>query len=343
MKKIINERECAASQMLEGYLAAYPDWFDWITEGSSFLYKGRRRKKVSLVIGGGSGHEPMFCGFAGKGLADAVVCGNIFSAPNPQLILEAAQAVDEGQGVLFLYGNYAGDMLNFGMAAELCALSGIQTAQVRVHDDCSSAPKAQCEERRGIAGDVFAIKIAGAACDMGLSLEEVLAVTQRACGNLCTIGLATQPGTVPTTGELTFQLGEDEIEYGMGMHGEAGIERASMRTADQLTRRMYQELKADMQLAPGSRAAVLVNSLGSTTLLELSIVYRTLSRLLAQDQIQVIDCDLNRYVTCQEMGGFSITLFLLDDTLLPLYQSPCFSPYYAKQPMETGRAQQWRN
>ena len=330
MKKIINERNTVTEDMLTGFLSAYPQWFQRIGSGMSFLYKGHRKKQVSLVIGGGSGHEPMFCGFAGKGLADAVVCGNIFAAPNPQLILETARAVDQGHGVLFLYGNYAGDNLNFDVAEELCACEGIVTGHIRVQDDCASAPKHSCQDRRGIAGDVFAIKIAGAACDAGLDLLEVRRITQKACNNIRTIGLATQPGTVPSTGNPTFSLGESEIEYGMGMHGEPGIERTAMKSANALTERMYQELQDEMELCPEEEVAVLVNSLGSTTLLELSIVNKRLSELLKEDGIQVVDCDLHSYVTCQEMGGFSITLFRLDEELKRYYNAPCWSPYYAK-------------
>lgn len=330
MKKIMNTPDTIVEEMLEGFLAAYPQWYEQIGTGASFLYKGRRKNQVSLVIGGGSGHEPMFCGFGGKGLADAVVCGNIFAAPNPQLICETACAVDEGHGVVFVYGNYAGDNLNFDIAEELCLYQGIKTGHVRVCDDCASAPKGQELDRRGIAGDVFAIKIAGAACDAGLELTDVLRVTEKACKNIRTIGVATQPGTVPTTGRPTFTLGDSEIEYGMGMHGEPGIERTQMQPADRLVQRMYQELHDEMELHPGNEVAVLVNSLGSTTLLELSIVNRQLSRLLTRDGIRVVDCELKSYVTCQEMGGFSITLFRLDDELKQYYEMPCWSPYMSK-------------
>lgn len=330
MKKIINARSDVVEEMIDGFLAAYPEWYERLGTEKAFLYKGRRKGKVALVIGGGSGHEPMFSGFAGRGLADAVVCGNIFAAPNPQLIMEAAKAVDEGKGVLFLYGNYAGDNLNFDVAEELCRDAGIVTGHIRVQDDCASAPRAMKEDRRGIAGDVFAIQIAGAACDEGWDLQEVVRITQKACDQIGTIGLAIRPGIVPNTGRETFQLGESEIEYGMGMHGEPGIERTQMQPADVLVERMYGEVRKDMELKPGDEVAVLVNSLGSTTLLELSIANRRLSQMLRQDGVRMIDCDLKSYVTCQEMGGFSITLFRLDEELKRYYAAPCRSPYYAK-------------
>ena len=330
-KKIINKGSDVVDEMMEGYLAAYSCYYERIGDNNAFLYKNRRRGKVSLVIGGGSGHEPMFSGFVGDVLADAAACGNIFASPNPQLIFETAQAVDEGKGVLFVYGNYAGDNMNFDMAEELCDFEGIKTAHVRVLDDCVSAPADRREDRRGIAGDVFVIKIAGAACDAGLSLEEVTRVTEKARDNIFTIGLATSPGTIPGEEKPTFQLGENEIEYGMGMHGEPGIERAVMQPADVLTDRMYAEIRREMKLEEGEEVAVLVNSLGATTLLELSIVSRRLDQLLKQDGVRVFDSELNNHVTGQEMGGFSITLMRLDDELKQYFDAPCWSPYYAKQ------------
>lgn len=283
-----------------------------------------------MLIGGGSGHEPLFAGFVGEGLADAAACGNIFASPNPQLIYETAQAVNQGKGVLFIYGCYAGDNMNFDMAEELCEFDDIPTAHIRVWDDCASAPKERIEDRRGIAGDVYVIKIAGAACDAGLSLEEVTRITEKARDNINTIGLALSPGSIPGLDKPTFELGETEIEFGMGLHGEPGIERTQMQTASQLVQRLYSEIKAEMALQSGDEVAVLVNGLGSTTLLELNIAYYELSQLMAKDGLQVYDSEIKSWCTCQEMGGFSITLLRLDDELKKYYSAPCFSPYYAR-------------
>ena len=283
-----------------------------------------------MLIGGGSGHEPLFAGFVGEGLADAAACGNIFASPNPQLIYETAQAVNQGKGVLFIYGCYAGDNMNFDMAEELCEFDDIPTAHIRVWDDCASAPKERIEDRRGIAGDVYVIKIAGAACDAGLSLEEVTRITEKARDNINTIGLALSPGSIPGLDKPTFELGETEIEFGMGLHGEPGIERTQMQTASQLVQRLYSEIKAEMALQSGDEVAVLVNGLGSTTLLELNIAYYELAQLMAKDGLQVYDSEIKSWCTCQEMGGFSITLLRLDDELKKYYSAPCFSPYYAR-------------
>lgn len=331
MKKILNKDSDVVNEMLAGYLKAYNRYYEQVPNCNAFVYKGRRKNKVSLVIGGGSGHEPLFSGFAGMGLADAVACGNIFASPNPMLIHETAKAVDEGKGVLFIYGCYAGDNLNFDMAEELCDMDDIPTAHVRVWDDCASAPKDRISDRRGIAGDIYVIKVAGAACDAGLSLEEVLRVAQKARDNINTIGLATAPGSIPGLNKPTFELGEDEIEFGMGLHGEPGIERTNMKPANELVDRMYRELKEEMELKSGEEVAVLVNGLGSTTLLELNIVYHDLDKKLKEDNIQVHDAEIKNYCTCQEMGGFSITLLKLDEELKRYYNAKCFSPYYARE------------
>lgn len=330
MKKIINEADHVVEEMMEGFLSAYHQYYEKHPEVNGILLKARRKGKVALVIGGGSGHEPMFSGFVGKGLADAAACGNIFASPDPNTVYETAKAVEDGHGVLFVYGNYAGDNLNFDMGEEFLNDDDVSTAHVRVWDDVASAPKERTLDRRGIAGDVFVIKIAGAACDTGMPLEEAKAVTEKARDHTKSIGVALSPGQIPGLDKPTFELGENEIEYGMGLHGEPGIERTQMEPADKLTEKLYQTIKADMELKSGEEVCVLVNGLGSTTILELSIVYRKLGQLLLSDGIRIHDVDLNSYCTCQEMGGFSITLMRLDEELKALYDTPCYCPYYAK-------------
>ena len=232
-KKILNKDVSnVVEESLAGYLMAYRKYYKKVGEYNAFTYKGHRKDKVALVIGGGSGHEPLFTGYCGAGLADAVACGNVCASPNPQLIMEAAKAVDQGKGVLFVYGNYAGDNLNFDMAEEMCQAEGMKTAHVREWDDFASAPKERITDRRGIAGDVYTIKIAGAACDAGLSLEEVVRITEKARDNTNTIGLATSPGTLPGNDKPTFEIADDEMEFGMGLHGEPGIERTDMQRWD---------------------------------------------------------------------------------------------------------------
>ena len=330
-KKIINQADDVVLEMMEGFIAAHSRYYEKIPGVNGIRFRQHRADKVALVIGGGSGHDPMFAGFVGRGLADAAACGNVFASPDPGTIMEVAQAVHAGKGVLFLYGNYAGDNMNFDMAEEMLQDEGVATAHVRVRDDCASAPPERLEDRRGIAGNVFITKIAGAACDAGLSLDEVVRVTEKACDALRTIGVATSPGQIPASEKPTFQLAEDEIEYGMGIHGEPGIQRAKMCPADELVRVMYENLMKDMPLARGDEVCVLINGLGSTTIMEMSIVYRKVKQLLEADGVLVHDADINSYCTCMEMGGFSISLLRLDDELKAYYNAPCHSPYFTRE------------
>lgn len=331
MKKILNaDVSNVVDEMLLGYLSAYRNYYKKVDGYNAFTYRAKRENKVALVIGGGSGHEPMFSGFCGAGLADGVACGNVCASPNPQLIRAAGRAVEQGRGVLFVYGCYAGDNLNFDMAEELLQAEGIKTAHVRIWDDLASAPKERISDRRGIAGDVFVIKVAGAACDAGFDLDEVVRITEKARDNVSSIGIATLPCTLPGNEKPTFELADDEMEYGMGIHGEPGIERTKMAPAEVIVDRMYAELKKEMELKAGEEVAVLVNGLGATPLLELNLVYYDLYKLLCRDGVKVYDADIKAYCTSQEMGGFSITFMRMDEELKKYYDAPCYSPFYAK-------------
>ena len=330
-KKIINRPENVIPELIEGFIAAQPRYYEKVPNANGVLLKPRRRGKVSMVVGGGSGHEPLFTGFVGKGLADAAACGNIFASPDPGTICEVARAVDSAQGILFLYGNYAGDNLNFDMAEEFLRDEGIQTAHYRVKDDCGSAPPERRDDRRGIAGDVFAMKIAGAACDAGLTLEEVLAVCNRLDTQLCSIGMATSPGQIPGAEKPTFEIGPDEIEFGIGVHGEPGIQRTAMQPADTLTEVLYDRIVRDMPIGRGDEVCVLINGMGSTTVLEMSIVFRKLRQLLMRDGVEIYDSIVNSYCTCMEMGGFSISILKLDEQLKAFYNAACFSPFFARE------------
>lgn len=330
MRKIINHPDHVVREMMEGYIAAYGRYYAKHPRVNGVILKQHRKDKVALVIGGGSGHEPMFSGFVGKGLADAAACGNFFASPDPNTVYETAKAVDQGKGVLFVYGCYAGDNLNFDMGEEFLNDEGIPTAHVRVWDDVASAPQERISDRRGIAGDVFVVKVAGAACDAGLSLDEVTRVTEKARDNTRSIGVATAPAQLPGVDHPIFELPEGKIEYGMGLHGERGVLRTDWQDADVLAEKMYGQIMDDADLKAGDEVCVLVNGLGSTSIAELAIVYRKVKELLDKDGIKVHDTDLNSYCTSQEMGGFSITLFKLDEELKKYYDMPCYCPFYAK-------------
>jgi dihydroxyacetone kinase-like protein len=286
--------------------------------------------KVGLLIGGGSGHEPLFAGFVGKNLADCAVAGNIFAAPTPDLILASTKAVDQGAGVLYVYGNYAGDNMNFDLAAELAADEGIQTRTVRVWDDVASAPIERFDDRRGIAGDLFVIKIAGGAAASADSLDEVYRVTCKARDHTRSMGVAASAGAFPETGEFNFELPDDEIEIGMGLHGEAGVSRSKMLAVDEIVEFMLEKILDDLPYQAGDEVCVLVNNLGATTMMELLIVNRQVTRILERRGISIHDMLLGSYCTSQEMAGFSITLLKLDAELKAYYDMPAQSISFTK-------------
>ena len=329
MKKIINQPRNVVEEMIEGFVFAYGDDLEKVDNHNGLVRKNRKNK-VAIIIGGGSGHEPLFLGFLGDGLADGVSIGNVFAAPTPDNIQEVALAAESGKGVLFIYGNYEGDVLNFDMGAELLEMDGIVSQTVKVNDDIASASPEQKENRRGIAGDVFVIKIAGAAAEKGLSLQEVSQVAQKACDNSFSIGVALQAGTMPDTGKPNFVLKDDEIELGMGIHGEPGMERTKMMSADDLTDRMVNKLLTEGNIKPEEEVCVLINGLGSTTLMELLIVSKKVAKMLNERRIKCYDLDVDSYCTTQEMAGFSITIMKLDRDLKEYYDAPANSPYYKK-------------
>ncbi|MGH7006389.1 MAG: dihydroxyacetone kinase subunit DhaK, partial [Alphaproteobacteria bacterium] len=279
-KKIINDGADAVDEMLEGVLAAHPRHL-LAVEGhprSIVARNGPRPGKVGIVIGGGSGHEPSFLGFVGKGIADAAAIGNVFASPPPDPIIECAKAISNGAGVLFLYGNYAGDVMNFDMAAEMLAMEDIEVRTVLTTDDVASAPVDQREKRRGVAGNVFVFKAAGAACDKMLPLDECERIARKANDRTFTFGVALAPCSLPQTLKPNFSLGETEMEVGMGIHGEPGISREQLKPADALTDELMDRILDEMAAKAGDRVAVLVNSLGSTPLMELYIVMRQVAK-----------------------------------------------------------------
>lgn len=324
-KKLINEGAAAVDEMLAGILAAHPRHLRAL-EGSprSIVAKyGPRPGKVGMVIGGGSGHEPSFLGFVGKGLADAAAIGNVFASPPPDPIIECAKAVDGGVGVLFLYGNYAGDVMNFDMAAEMLAMDDIDVRTVVTTDDVASAPPEQRERRRGVAGNVFVFKAAGAACDMMYGFDEVERVARLANERTYTMGVALSPCSLPQTLKPNFELGADEMEIGMGIHGEPGVARGPLKPADQVTEELVGKILDEMKPASSDRVAVLVNSLGSTPLMELYILMRKVKMMLDEAGLIIHLSLVGNYCTSLEMAGASITLMHLNDELQRLIDHPC--------------------
>ena len=329
-KKIINHPRNVVPELLEGLVEAYHGKVMKL-EGVAALVKfSLPEGKVGLLIGGGSGHEPLFHGFIGENLADGAACGNIFAAPTPDVILEATRALDQGYGVLYLYGNYAGDNMNFDIAAEMAADEGIQIRTIRVWDDVASAPPERMDDRRGIAGDVFVIKIAGGISATTQDLEEVYRVTAKARDHTRSMGVAVSAGSIPETGEPTFELPDDEIEIGMGLHGEAGVSREKLLPADALVEKMMGRILTDLPFQRSDEVCLLINDLGATTMMELLIVNRQVRRILRDQGIAVYDTLMGRFCSSQEMAGFSITLMKLDDELKKYYDMPAQSFAFTK-------------
>ena len=325
IKKIINDPKDVVAELLDGLVKAYHGKIKKLEGVNALVKTPLPEGKVGLLIGGGSGHEPLFHGFIGDNMADGAACGNIFAAPTPDIILEATKALDQGNGVLYLYNNYAGDNMNFDIGAEMAADEGIVTKTVRIYDDVASAPPERKEERRGIAGDVFIIKISGGVAAASKDIDEVVRVTEKARDCTRSMGVALSAGSLPETGEPTFELPEDEIEIGMGLHGEAGVSRGKMQAANQLVDDMMGPLIADFPLNRGDEICLLVNNLGSTTMMELLIVNSRIHEILKAEGIKVHDTAMGSFCTSQEMAGFSISLTKLDDELKQYYELPADS------------------
>lgn len=328
-KKLINRPEDCVMEEGEGFLAAFGKLIEKVPGVNGFVRRNIPDGKTALVIGGGSGHEPMFGFFLGDHLADASANGNVFASPDPTTIFETAKAAERGAGVMFLYGNYAGDNLNFDKAAEQLEAQGIRVRTVRVWDDIASAPKERIEERRGIAGDVLMLKIAGAAC-AELGLDEAYRVAVKARDNLYSIGVGLEGATIPGQKEPIFTLPSDEMEYGLGIHGEPGIRRVKMQRADAITEELVNAVMRDSGLQPGDTVCTYVNGLGSTTMMELMILNRKLKLMLCDMGLIVHDMDVNSLVTTMEMAGASISIMKMDEELIKFYDMPCSSPYYTK-------------
>ena len=331
VKKILNNPKDVVKETMEGLLLANHGRIVKVEAANAVALPAIPDGKVALLVGGGSGHEPLFAGFVGEGLADGAVSGNVFAAPAPDQILAATKALDRGKGVLYLYGNYAGDNMNFDIAAELAELEGIATRTVRIYDDVASAPLERIDDRRGIAGDLFVIKVAGAAASELDSLDEVYRVTAKARDLTRSMGVAVSPGSIPETGQPTFEIGEGEIEIGMGLHGEAGVSREKLMPADELVNRMTGLILKDLPFQAGDEVCLLINNLGATTMMELLIVNRKVREILAEAQIKVHDTLMGSYCTSQEMAGFSISLLKLDDELKKYYDMSAESFAFTKR------------
>ncbi|MEA5069243.1 MAG: dihydroxyacetone kinase subunit DhaK [Christensenellaceae bacterium] len=330
MKKIINAPDQFAVQTVEGIIAAYGDRVK-LLGGDPQMYLSNYEApegKVGIVTAGGSGHLPVFLGYVGQGMLDGCVVGNVFASPSAQKMADVIKACDRGTGVVCLYGNYGGDRLNFDMACEMVEMDDVETRTVLVADDICSSPEAQKDKRRGVAGMVYAFKVAGAAAERLMSLDEVADVASRALSNIRTMGVALTPCIVPMVGKPTFSIADDEIEVGMGIHGEAGIEVRKMMTADEIADAIMEKLFTELHLEAGDEVSIMVNGLGATPLEEQLIVYRRIHQILSAKLVSVFMPHIGEFATSMEMAGLSVTMFKLDAQMKDLLRAPANTPFY---------------
>jgi len=330
MQKLIDSPVGFVDEMLAGILAAYPDHLRQAGDSRAVVRAAAPISgKVAIATGGGSGHLPLFLGYVGPGLADGCAVGDVFASPSADQILAVTRAVQAGRGVLYLFGNYGGDVLNFELAAELAASEGIETMTVTAADDVASAPPAEQNRRRGIAGIALLYKIAGAMADRGASLAEIAATTNRAGTRLRSMGVALAPCTIPAAGRPTFELPDGQMEIGMGIHGEPGVRRAPLSSASEVARELTETVLADLDAGSGDELAVLINGLGATPAEELHLVFATVAQVIADRGMAVRRRWIGEYATSLEMAGASVSLLRLDAQLLDLLDAPAASPFVA--------------
>lgn len=333
MKKIINDPEDYLKEMLEGIYIAHPNQLKYVDDDMQCLVtKTKKKGKVALATGGGSGHLPLFLGYVGDGMLDGCSVGDVFQSPSAQQMHAITKEIDTGAGTLYIYGNYNGDIFNFDMAAEMADFEDdIRVETVLGADDAASAGPATPEEkstRRGVAGIFFVYKCAGAAADQMLDLDNVKRIAQKASWNTRTLGVALTSCTVPRVGHEGFHMEDNKMEIGMGIHGESGIRRGDIEPADQITEEMMERILHDLPYVQGDEVAVLVNGLGATPLDEQYIVTRKIDQILKAKRIHVYRYYVGEYATSLEMAGLSISLLKLDDELKPLIDHPVNTPFF---------------
>ena len=331
MQKIINDPGLFVDEMLAGILAAHPHQLRAADDSRAIVRADAPvTGKVAIAAGGGSGHLPVFLGYVGRGLVDGAAVGNVFSSPSAEQMLAVTRAIHGGAGALYVYGNYGGDVLNFDMAAELAADEGIEVRTVLGADDVASAPPERAERRRGIAGMFFLYKVAGAKAAEGASLAEVVETTERAAAGLRSMGVALSACTLPAAGVPTFDLPAGQMEIGMGIHGEPGVRRGRLATADAIADELMTAILADLPYAAGDEVAVLVNGLGATPKEELYLHYRRAAAILGERGIRAHRAWVGEFATSLEMAGASISLLRLDDELRRLVDAPAETPFFVQ-------------
>ncbi|HPU77503.1 MAG TPA: dihydroxyacetone kinase subunit DhaK [Thermosynergistes sp.] len=326
MKKLINSPEDVVLESVEGLAFAHESLLELHPSARVVMRRDRRREKVALISGGGSGHEPLHVGYVGYGMLDAACPGEIFTSPTPDQMYEAAKVTDRGQGILFIVKNYTGDTMNFSIAVDLLTAEDYSVEQVVIADDVAVKDSLYTAGRRGVGGTVFAEKIVGAKAEEGTSLEELKELCEKVSNNVRSMGVALTSPTVPASGKPTFEIATDEMEIGIGIHGEPGRERVKLRTAKEIVEAMAKAIVEDLPFVAGDQVAVMVNGMGGSPLIELYLVYRELKNYLDKIGIEISRSLVGNYITSLEMQGVSITLLRLDEELKRLWDAPVCTP-----------------
>jgi phosphoenolpyruvate---glycerone phosphotransferase subunit DhaK len=329
MKKFINEPGRIVPELLEGLALAFPDKICLVGGNIVARAQAKSADKVRLVTLGGSGHEPGLSGFVGEGMLDFSVAGEIFAAPGALKVVEALRiACRDGAKALLVVLNHPGDVLSSNIAMEAARRESLAVKMVLTHEDISGGPN--LEERRGLVGFLPVYKVAGAAAEQGASLDECLEIAERMQGNMRTLAVAVRTATHPSTGNLIFELGEDEMEIGMGQHGEAGTGRMLLKSADETAAIMLEMLLDDLAVSAGEKLLVLVNGAGATTLMELLIVFRRVAHILQEKKIELARSAVGEFITTQEQAGFQLMIARMDEELLRLWDAPCNTPFFTR-------------
>ena len=327
MKKLINAVDQVENQMVAGMVKAYPQYLKKLDCGNVVVRAEKKSGKVALISGGGSGHEPAHGGYVGTGMLDAAVAGAVFTSPTPDQIYEGIKEIATDKGVLMVIKNYTGDVMNFEMAREMAEMEGIKVDQVVVNDDVAVDGSLYTVGRRGVAGTVFVHKIAGALAESGAELEDVKKVAEDVIANVRSMGMAIRPCTVPASGVPGFELKDDEMEVGIGIHGEPGTHTETLKPADEVVDMLLEKILADIDYS-GSEVAVMINGSGATPLMELFILNNRVADVLAEKGIKVYKTFVGEYMTSLEMEGFSISLLRLNDQMKELLDAPADTPAF---------------
>ncbi len=330
MKKIINEPSNFVEESIAGLVISHPEIYSFAPDNKRVITRAKKASnKVGIVSGGGSGHLPVFTGYVGKGMLDACAVGSVFASPSVDQIASAIRNGDNGNGVLCVLGNYGGDVMNFEMACEIVSSEGIKTKTIIVADDIASASSEEKLKRRGIAGMIYVFKVAGSIAETEASLEDTFNAASLTNNNIRTLGVALSPCILPEAGKPTFEINDDEIEIGMGIHGEPGIKREKLRPADQLTDDLCKRILNDFKLNANDKISLMINSLGATPLEELYIISKRVNENLSKLKVEVIKSYVGRYATSMEMAGMSITIFKLDNILKKYLLTPSECPFWS--------------